>query len=529
MTLGIDNTADLRWIRALYEFGQQAANGAEPQRVQHNILEHIVSGFEAESGSIALLVDGSDDQLEIVAGTDLPPDAIGRRLTRGVGVFGHVVATGQAVLINGDAAEYGLPKPMGETRDRTTRSAMCWPLFVGERLIGALAVNRGRDSPKYTPRELDSGQAVTSLLALVMANHRMHVEREMRILELSTLNATMQRMNEMLEDAQNQVIQADKLASIGQIAAGVAHEINNPVAFVLSNLGTMQSYMEQLLKLVDTLIESDPAARLPLLAAVPPKRAMLEASELEFIRTDSELLVRESRDGLLRVKRIVQDLNNFSRSGAEETWESVDLHATIESTLNIVRAELKHKARIETRFGNLPEVECRPSRLGQVFLNLLVNAGQSIEEDGVITVSTGVELDEVWVRFEDTGCGIPQEHISRLFEPFFTTKQVGQGTGLGLSVSYAIVRKHGGKIDVDSEVGRGTRFTVRLPIRQPELHSPPGLAGRRSPGSAGNAGNAANPGNAGHAGHTGGKEALAAWQQTPPEPWSATTIEITAP
>src|SRR5450432_3485562 len=128
MVTGADRTADLAWISALYELGQKAVSGAEPLRVQQEILEHIVNGFDAESGSIAMMIDGSDDQLEIVAGTDLPPGIIGRHLQRGVGVFGHVVATRQPVLINGNAAESGLPVQMNESRDRATRSAMCWPL-----------------------------------------------------------------------------------------------------------------------------------------------------------------------------------------------------------------------------------------------------------------------------------------------------------------------------------------------------------------------------------------------------------------
>ena len=143
----------------------------------------------------------------------------------------------------------------------------------------------------------------------------------------------------------------------------------------------------------------------------------------------------------------------------------VNLNAVLESTLNIARNEVKHKASIETRFGEIPKVECLPSRLSQVFLNLLVNAGQAITADGKITLSTGVESSEVWIRVEDTGCGISEENLTRVFDPFFTTKPVGQGTGLGLSVSYSIVAKHGGKIEVASEVGRGTQFTVRLPIR----------------------------------------------------------------
>jgi len=166
----------------------------------------------------------------------------------------------------------------------------------------------------------------------------------------------------------------------------------------------------------------------------------------------------------LRVKRIVQDLRDFSRGGAEEVLQAVDLHAALDRTLNIVRNQLKHKANIVRDYGPLPDVQCMPSRLDQVFLNLLVNAGQSIDANGTITIATGVERDEAWVAVADTGCGITAENLNRIFDPFFTTKPVGQGTGLGLSVSHAIVRKHGGRIEVESEPGRGTRFTVHLPL-----------------------------------------------------------------
>ena len=456
--------ADIDWIRALYELGQKAANGAHPQQVSQEILEHIVRGFDAESGSIALIVDGTTDQLELAAGTELPAGLIGKPLPRGTGVFGHVVETGYPVLVNGNAAETGLPLRGSAERQRTTHSAMCWPLQVAGRTIGAVAVNRAETSPRYTADDLEQGQALTSLLALVMANHRMHVERDNRILELSTLNATMQRINGMLEDAQNQVIQSEKLASIGQMAAGVAHEINNPLAFALSNLGSLETYLTKLFELLDAYVGADAAIGAAGSSALATARKLRTEVDVAFLRTDTAEIVAESREGLLRVKRIVQDLRDFSRGGAEEVRQAIDIHDALDRTLNIVRNELKYKASIVRNYGTLPEIECVPSRLNQVFLNLLVNAGQSIEGLGTITISTGVDGDEAWIAVADTGCGIAPENLNRIFDPFFTTKPVGQGTGLGLSVSHSIVRKHGGRLDVESEVGRGTRFTLRLPL-----------------------------------------------------------------
>jgi two-component system NtrC family sensor kinase len=464
MPSGAGKTADVAWIRALYEFGHSAASGTDPLRVRQDILNHIVEGFDAESGSIALIVDGTEDQLEIAAGTDLPPGVLGSRLQRGVGVYGHVIATGQPLLINGNAAEAGLPLRMTEPRDRPAHSAMCWPLIVQEQIIGALAINRATSRAKYTVEDLDRGQSLTSLLALVIANHRMNIERDNRIVELSTLNATMQRVNVLLEDAQDQLIQSEKLASIGQMAAGVAHEINNPIGFVSSNLGTLESYLQSVFGLLAAYIEADKKASAPISEALAHARTLRKGHDFDFLRGDVTALLAESRDGLVRVKRIVQDMKDFSRSGTEDAWEMADLHSVLDTTLNIVRSEVKQKARIEIHYGDLPKVECLPSNLSQVFMNLLCNAAQSIDADGTITLSTGVDGGEVWVRVEDTGSGISEEHLNRIFDPFFTTKPVGQGTGLGLSVSYSIVRKHGGQIDVTSEVGRGTQFTVRLPI-----------------------------------------------------------------
>jgi two-component system NtrC family sensor kinase len=190
-----------------------------------------------------------------------------------------------------------------------------------------------------------------------------------------------------------------------------------------------------------------------------------EKADLEFLKEDIQDLVRESMDGLKRVKEIVQSLKDFSHVG-ETDWQEADLHQGIDSTLNIVKNEIKYKANVVKEYGQVPLVKCIISQVNQVVMNLLVNASHAIKENGMIKISTGCEKDMAWIRVLDTGSGIPQENLNRIFEPFFTTKPIGSGTGLGLSLSYGIIKKHGGRIDVQSVVGKGTCFTVWLPLYQ---------------------------------------------------------------
>jgi two-component system NtrC family sensor kinase len=266
-----------------------------------------------------------------------------------------------------------------------------------------------------------------------------------------------------LEEAHNQLLQSEKLASLGQLAAGVAHEVNNPIGFVNSNLGTLRKYVTDILELLDRYEALEDEAPLSSRERIGAFKAEID---LPFLRDDMVALIGESIDGTSRVRRIVQDLRDFSRPGDSE-WQAVDLHAGLESTLNVVWNEIKYKADVKRDYTELPVVECLPSQLNQVFLNLLVNAAQAIPERGVITLRTRCEGEQVAISVEDTGCGMPPEIRDRIFDPFFTTKPVGQGTGLGLSVTYGIVEKHGGRIEVASEPGQGTTFTVRLPVRRP--------------------------------------------------------------
>jgi|SRR5690606_1880905 len=265
-------------------------------------------------------------------------------------------------------------------------------------------------------------------------------------------------LNQRLEQANKQLLQSEKLAAIGQLAAGVAHEINNPVGYVYSNLQSLEGYLTDLFRLTDAVDSAQ---------SVDDLRLIKQNIDYDYLRDDLKDLLAESREGIERVKTIISAMKDFSHI-EEEEFKPADIHKGIETTLNVVNNELKYKAEIIREFGDLPEVECIISQINQVVMNLLVNAAHAIEEFGKITVRTKLNHDQVIIEVEDTGQGISQEHLNRIFEPFFTTKPIGKGTGLGLSLSFNIIEKHNGRIEARSTPGQGTCFRITLPVNQPE-------------------------------------------------------------
>jgi len=328
------------------------------------------------------------------------------------------------------------------------------PQYVGENIVG-----RVFGFNDITARTLAEA-------ALRESRDRLEEGVRERTAELQAANASLeaeklhqQELIKKLEEAQSQLLQSEKMASMGQLAAGVAHEINNPVGFVNSNLGTLQRYVNNLLRVLDAYEKTESSLAENVLQDL---RELKKEIDTTYLREDISDLLTESLDGLQRVKRIVQDLKDFSHvDRAEMEW--ADLEKGLDSTLNVVWNELKYKAKITKEYGHPPSILCLPSQLNQVFMNLLVNAAHAIQTMGEITIRTGFDPQQVWVEIEDTGNGIPAENLARIFEPFFTTKPVGKGTGLGLSLSYGIVKKHHGRIEVTSEVGKGTKFTVTIP------------------------------------------------------------------
>ena len=325
---------------------------------------------------------------------------------------------------------------------------------LGTLTHASLQVAQGNLTPPAVPEGPDDiGQlgAAFNTMSRVIAE---------RIQELEELNRTLeQRVQEEVSinrEKDTFMLQQDKMASIGQLAAGVAHEINNPMGFIISNLGTLKEYSEALASYVEHIERLVPA---------PAKQLqdLREGLDIGYIMDDIQPLLNESLEGAGRVKQIVHDLKDFARMD-ETTVSTTDLNQCVRSTINIVRNELKYVAELNLQLGAIPPVICNPQQINQVITNLLVNAAQAIDGHGSITVTTRHEAGHVVLMVTDTGKGMPDEVKNRIFEPFFTTKPVGKGTGLGLTISYDMVKKNGGDISVESEPGKGTTFTVRLPI-----------------------------------------------------------------
>ncbi len=286
-----------------------------------------------------------------------------------------------------------------------------------------------------------------------------------------------------LEQAHAKLVQSEKMASVGLLAAGVAHEINNPIAFVTSNLNSLKRYHRDIFGVIDAYakLSKDKSSESLDLESL---KSIHDKLPLDEIKNDIEQILDECRDGLSRVRKIVENLKGFSRTN-ETQLQQADLHSELDRTLDIANNAIKYKADVSKVYGDLPEVECIPSQINQVFLNLLVNAAQAINDRGTIKIETfsgplpgnlqqpasgsaSCVPEDLWVcvRISDSGTGIDPENLQHIFDSFYTTKPAGEGTGLGLSLSYEIVQRHGGHIEVDSSLGKGTSFSVWLPVRQ---------------------------------------------------------------
>ncbi len=277
--------------------------------------------------------------------------------------------------------------------------------------------------------------------------------------------AELRKANSEIKEAQSVLVQSAKMVSLGQLVAGVAHELNNPIGFISSNMHHLSEYVEKIRTIVTAYqkfrSELPPEAQLSL-------KTLEAESEIDFILKDMLDLTRSCVEGANRTKEIVLGLRTFSRID-ESSFKAANIHEGIRNTVRLLVTELKDRVQVHEEFGDLPEVECNASQLNQVFMNLISNAAQAIEGKGDIWIRTQRRNERIVIEIEDNGAGMPESVRQKIFDPFFTTKKVGKGTGLGLSIAYGLVEKHHGKIEVFSEVGKGTRFVITLPLRQSPL------------------------------------------------------------
>lgn len=308
--------------------------------------------------------------------------------------------------------------------------------------------------------EIGSGMVITAHDYTTIRELNSRLEESNRM--LGQKSSELEQAYERLKVTQDKALHQEKMATIGQLAAGIAHEINNPMGFIQSNLVTLEKYLGRITEYL--------AAQDALLAQVAGPQnlgellAKRQAARVEQIVADINDLLQESLDGSGRVRKIVSDLKGFAHQG-EEAEKLADLNQLIESTIPIVWNEIKYKAILNREYAEIPAVPCHPRLISQVFTNLMINAVQAIEKQGEITVRTWREAETVCLSVADTGRGIPPNVVKRIFDPFFTTKEIGVGTGLGLSISYDIIKQHGGELLVETAVGEGSTFTVRLPLR----------------------------------------------------------------
>jgi signal transduction histidine kinase len=302
-------------------------------------------------------------------------------------------------------------------------------------------------------------------LSVERALERRLLQRTARVYKshLESQNLELANRKRELERLQGQLVHTEKMASLGQLSAGIAHELNNPAGFVYGNMELLQGYISDLTRLFQAYDEIVlPADAAPVIAALKAEIGY------EKLVDDLKSITSDCCEGAQRICDVVKNLRLFSRLDEAE-FKSVDIHEGINSTIRLLSSYYRTGAIVlRHEYAYLPPVSCYASQLNQVWMNLLVNAAQAVGGQGEVTITTRLETDFVAVTISDTGMGIPEDQLSRIFDPFFTTKPIGEGTGLGLSISYGIVERHGGTIEVASAVGKGTSFTVRIPIQVKE-------------------------------------------------------------
>ena len=451
----------------------------ELPRLLEKVMDIAKSIMEAEACSVLLLDKATGELVFTVALGEKGEEVKEFRIKAGQGIAGWVLEHEEPLLVRDVRTDGRFYKKVDDKTGFDTKTMIAVPLFVKDKIVGVIEVINKVDGTYFNDGDMETLITMAGQIAVAIDNAAMaedlrksneQIELYSLNLEAMVLNRTseLEKANRELKAAQAQLLQTEKLSSLGQLAAGIAHEINNPIGFINSNIRTMGEYVEDLMRLIEKYEALDSAINKKEYGSLKPICSNIadikKEMKFDFIKEDFSKLIQESKDGAYRVYKIVRDLRGFARADDAER-QFVDIHRALDSTLNIVWNELKYKAEVIRDYGDMPEVECLPTQLNQVFMNILVNAGQAIKEKGKVTIKTYSEGEQVFVEISDTGAGIPEENLGKIFDPFFTTKEPGKGTGLGLSIAYNIIKKHNGEIKVKSVIGEGTTFIIELPVK----------------------------------------------------------------
>jgi signal transduction histidine kinase len=374
-----------------------------------------------------------------------PGKPIEQRADLAISVVRYVERTGETVAVS-DAGRDPRFERDAYVQRTGARSILCLPVMRQGMRKGILYLENTETAAAFTPAHIRLLSLLSAQAAISIENAALYDTLEQKVqqrtAELAEKNAELLQKNAEILKAQAHLVQSEKMASLGQLVAGVAHEINNPINFIASGLPSLRRDVDKVASMV-------PAAA--------------RGADFDKIRGRLGKLFTAIEDGTKRTAEIVKNLRSFSRLD-EAAQKTADLHEALDSTLSLLTGKLGDRITVERRYGDLPKVECYPSQLNQVFMNLFVNAVQAMDDRGTLTIETARDGETVTIAVSDTGKGIPPEIRDKIFDPFFTTKPVGEGTGLGLSISHGIIAKHGGHIEVESEPGRGTKFKITLPV-----------------------------------------------------------------
>jgi signal transduction histidine kinase len=448
LALHLARLAEVRFpepaLQAMVELQHGLAAGLDGEALWDLLLQLLLRHLKADAGSLLLLEpDGQHLGLAAAYGLDRSDPALGR-VRLGERVSGWVAEHDRPQMIVGPGQDD--PRLADTDRPDPPEVGLCLPMRGERGVRGVVCLSRQGPREPFVPADVELGL----LLAAEAARALERQEAAVRQQELERV-----------------ALENDKLATLGEMAAGVAHEINNPLAFISSNLNSLRDSLRDVLPCLHGL-------RTP---GAGQKRALerLLALDLDFMLEDIPRCIGETQDGVQRVLRIVRDLRGLSRED-RPAKELADPNQVVEGALNVVWGQLKHRAELVRELGPVPSLPCYPSLLGQAVLNLLSNAAQAVEKDGRVVVRTRAEPGWVVIEVEDDGCGMSPEVQQRLFQPFFTTKARDQGTGLGMSVVKRAAERHGGRVEFTSQPGHGTRFCLWLPIPdidRGELLDPP--------------------------------------------------------